>query len=461
MQEISGSIEQLMEMRRFVESGTTRSREFRRHHLQELRDVMLKYEEEIYSALRQDLGKSREEAYATEVGMVLGEIRTMLKNLRRWSAPQPVRTNLLNFPSSSTIIHDPLGVVLIIAPWNYPIQLLLLPLVGAIAGGNAVLLKPSEMAPACAAVVKKIVGEVFCRVHVSVVYGEGALVIPPLLREFRFDHVFFTGSPAVGKVIYELAAKKLVPVTLELGGKNPAVVEYDADIAIAAKRIALGKFINAGQTCAAPDYLLVHKTVKDAVIAQLMKWLDSFFGANPAESDSYGRIINDQRFQRLAAFLGEGRILYGGGHSSKDRYIAPTLMDGVSPDARIMQEEIFGPILPLFTFTDMYDAQELIARHPSPLSFYLFTKDTLRERLWMESVRFGGGCVNNTLWQLSNHHLPFGGVGASGMGAYHGKHSFDLFTHAKPVMKTPVWFDPKIKYPPFGGKLEWFKKMIR
>jgi aldehyde dehydrogenase (NAD+) len=461
MPEIEDSIEQLMEMRRFVDSGATSAYEFRRHHLEELRDVIVKYEEELFQALAQDLGKSREEAYATEVGMVLGEIRITLKNLRRWSATQPVRTNLLNFPSSSRIIRDPLGVVLIVAPWNYPVQLLLLPLVGAIAGGNVILLKPSEMAPACARVVKKIVDEAFCRAHVSVVCGDGAIIIPPLLHAFRFDHIFFTGSPGVGKIIYELAAKKLVPVTLELGGKNPAVVEHDADIATTAKRIVLGKFINAGQTCAAPDYLLVHADVRAALIKELKVCIERFFGTDPAESRSYGRIINNQRFDRLVRFLREGNILHGGDHSSQDRYIAPTLMDGVPSDSCLLREEIFGPILPVFTFTDMYEAQELIARNPSPLSFYLFTKSAALERLWIDSVRFGGGCVNNTLWQLSNHHLPFGGIGTSGMGAYHGKHSFGLFTHAKPVMKTPLWFDPGIKYPPFAGKLKWFRKMIR
>ena len=451
----------LLEMRRFADSGTARSYEFRRDHLQKLRDAVLKYEEEIFQALAQDLGKSREEAYATEVGMVLSEIRVALKNLRKWSAAQQVRTNLLNFPSSSWIIHDPLGVVLIVAPWNYPIQLSLLPLVGAIAGGNAILLKPSELAPGCADVVKKIIGEVFAREHVSVLCGEGALVIPPLLRGFRFDHIFFTGNPAVGRTIYELAAERLVPVTLELGGKNPVVVEKDADIATAARRIALGKFINAGQTCAAPDYLLVHADVRNALIKKLKECLNCFFGTNPAESHSYGRIVNSRQFDRLLGYLKDGTILHGGGYSPEERYFAPTLMDGVAHDSRMMQEEIFGPILPVFTFTDMYEAQDLIAQHPAPLSFYLFTQSPALERLWLNGVRFGGGCVNNTLWQLSNHHLPFGGIGNSGIGAYHGKHSFERFTHAKPLMKTPVWFDPGIKYPPFEGKLNWFRKMIR
>lgn len=452
---------QLLEMRRLVDSGATRSYAFRRKQLLALRDVILKYEGAIYHALFIDLRKGREETYATEIGLVLAEIRIALKNLRKWTTAERVRTNLLNFPSRSRIIRDPLGVVLIVAPWNYPLQLLLAPLVGAIAGGNAAMLKPSELAPTCSSLLEKMIREAFSPNHVSIETGDGSHVIPPMMHEFRFDHIFFTGSPAVGSTIYQLAARDLVPVTLELGGKNPAVVEKDAAIAKAAKRIALGKFINAGQTCAAPDYLLVHQDIKDAFVEKLKESLGQFFGSDPAESYSYGRIINDRRFEKLKTYLSEGRIIHGGAHSPEQRYIAPTLMEDVPLTSDMMREEIFGPILPIFTFGDMIGAQEIIARHPAPLSFYLFTQNRALERLWMESVRFGGGCVNNTLWQLSNHHLPFGGIGASGMGAYHGRHSFEAFTHAKPVMKTPVWFDPGIKYPPFDGKLRWFRKMIR
>jgi aldehyde dehydrogenase (NAD+) len=461
MPETTGTHRQLLGMRRYVESGCTRSLEFRRQHLLRLRDAILKYEDDIYLALHLDLHKSREEVYATEIGIVLAEIRIALKNLRRWTRDRSVRTNLLNFPSRSRVIRDPLGVVFIIAPWNYPVQLLLAPLVGAIAGGNAVVLKPSELAPATAALMEKMISGVFSPRHVSVVCGEGTRVIAPMMHEFRFDHVFFTGSTAVGNVIYQYAAKKLAPVTLELGGKNPAVVEKDADLAKAARRIALGKFLNAGQTCAAPDYLLLHSSIKDAFLNEFKRCLEEFFGGNPAESRSYGRIVNDRRFEKLTGYLNEGQVILGGGHSAKDRYIAPTVIEGVSLKSEMMREEIFGPILPVFTFGHMLEAKDLIAQNPSPLSFYLFTNNSALEKLWLDSVSFGGGCVNNTLWQLSNHHLPFGGIGSSGIGAYHGKHSFDLFTHAKPVMKTPLWFDPKIKYPPFEGKLKWFKKMIR
>jgi aldehyde dehydrogenase (NAD+) len=461
MPEVTDSHKLLPKMRRFVESGSTRSLLFRKQQLEKLRDAILKYEEDIYKALYQDLHKSREESYATEIGMVLAEIRVTLKNLHKWVGPSPVRTNLLNFPSRSAVIRDPLGVVLIIAPWNYPIQLLLVPLVGAIAGGNTVMLKPSELAPACSALMETMISEIFYSRHVAICGGDGAKVIPPMMCEFRFDHVFFTGSTAVGKVIYQLAAPKLVPVTLELGGKNPAVVEKDADLGTAARRIALGKFLNAGQTCAAPDYLLVHSSVREAFLDKLRECLEEFFGPDPAESRSYGRIINERRFQKLVGYLDEGKVILGGGHSKKDRYIAPTVLEGVSPESTMMRDEIFGPILPVFGFNDMLEAREIIDRNPAPLSFYLFTRNSAVEKLWLESIPFGGGCVNNALWQLSNPHLPFGGIGTSGMGAYHGKYSFDVFTHAKSVMKTPTWFDPAIKYPPFEGKLRWFKRMIR
>ena len=293
------AVKELLDMRRTVESGATRSYEYRRHQLVALRDAILQYEEEIYGALYSDLKKSREEAYATEIGMVLMEIRMALKNLRKWTEPVPAKTNLLNFPSSSKIIHDPLGVVFIIAPWNYPVQLLLLPLVGALAGGNTVMLKPSELAPACSALLVKMIREAFSPRHVSILTGDGANTIQPLMQVFRFDHVFYTGSTAVGHIIYQLAARQLVPVTLELGGKNPAVIEKDAHLATAAKRIALGKFLNAGQTCVAPDYLLVHASIKEAFLEKLRESITEFFGADPAQSSSYGRIIHEKRFDAL------------------------------------------------------------------------------------------------------------------------------------------------------------------
>jgi len=455
------AVKDLIEMRRSVETGDTLSIEFRKYLLISLRDSIIKYEEQIYEALYKDLKKSREEAYATEIGQLLSEIRITLKNIHKWSAPQPVKTNLLNFPSSSKIIRDPLGVVLIIAPWNYPFLLLLKPLIGAIAGGNTVMLKPSELASSSSSLLEKMIRETFSRRYVSIVCGDGRKTVQPLMEIFRFDHVFYTGSTSVGKIIYQLAAQRLTPVTLELGGKSPVVVEKDASIAIAAKRIALGKFINAGQTCVAPDYLLVHSSVKTRFLQKLQESIKNFYGPDPKESNSYGRIVNEKSFDRLMSYLDGVKILYGGIHERQTLFISPTIIEEMAPDAAIRQEEIFGPVLPVFTYENMNDALELIAENPSPLAFYVFTQDPNLAKSWINKMSFGGGCVNNTIWQLSNHHLPFGGIGCSGIGAYHGKQSFERFTHAKPVMSTPTWFDPGIKYPPFDGKLKWFKKMIR
>ena len=461
MRESLTAVQTLTEMRAYFNSGVTRSYAFRRYQLLLLRDAIRKYEKELYEALYQDLKKAPEEAYVTEIGMVQMEIRTALKNLRKWTRPARTTTNLLNLPSSSKIMHDPLGVVLIISPWNYPIQLLLLPLVGAIAGGNAVMLKPSELAPASATLVEKIIREIFLPDYISIVLGDGAELIGPMIRNFRFDHILYTGSTDVGKIIYQLAAEQLIPVTLELGGKNPAVIEKDADLRLAAKKIAMGKFLNAGQTCIAPDYLLVHSSIKEEFLKKLMETITDFYGNNPAVSSSYGRIINEKRFDVLVEYLSEGRIAFGGQYDRENLYIAPTILEDVFFDDGVMKQEIFGPLLPVFSYDTMEDALKLIAVNPSPLAFYLFTQNTKTEKNWLEAFAFGGGCVNNTLWQFTNHHLPFGGIGNSGIGAYHGKHSFYRFTHAKPIMKTPGWFDPSIKYPPYKGKMKWFKMLIR
>jgi aldehyde dehydrogenase (NAD+) len=461
MRETAAATHPLTAMRSYFNNGVTRPYAFRKKQLILLRNAILKYENEIYEALYRDLRKSPEEVYATEIGLVMMEIRVALKNLRRWTSPESVFTNLLNAPSRSRIFHDPLGVVLIVAPWNYPFQLLILPLVGAIAGGNTVMLKPSELAPATATVMEKMIREIFPPQYISIVTGEGASLIPPMIRYFRFDHIFYTGSSAVGRTIYQLAAEQLISVTLELGGKNPAVVEKDADLKLAARKIAVGKFLNAGQTCVAPDYLLVHSSVKEELLKYLQEAVLRFYGEDAAVSENYGRIINEKRFDQLSEYFSEGNIRFGGQHDRKNLYIAPTILDEISADAAMLEDEIFGPLLPVFTFDTMEEARNMIANNPEPLAFYLFTKDRATERAWIENLSFGGGCINNTLWHLSNHHLPFGGIGKSGIGAYHGKHSFYRFTHAKPVMKTPGWFDPAVKYPPFKGNMKWIKMLIR
>ena len=448
-------------MRAFFESGATQSYQFRKEQLTKLKKAILNYSDLLQQALYTDLKKSPEEAWITETGFVLSEISNALRNLQKWMAPETVSTNLLNLPSKSYLLTEPLGVVLIIAPWNYPFQLLFAPLVGAIAAGNSVVLKPSEFAPATGAVVKKIIDETFVSEYIFVAEGDGATVITALMDSFIFDHIFYTGSTAVGKIIYQAAAKNLVPVTLELGGKSPCVVEADADIAVAAKRIAMTKFSNAGQMCVAPDYLLVHETRKEALVAAFKKTLQQFFGDDPSQSDEYGRIINEKQFDRLATYLQQGNILAGGTTNRHQLYIAPTIMDAVKLDSPVMQEEIFGPILPIFTFTTMEQAKAIIARHKNPLAFYLFTSSNKKEQQWFRAIPFGGGCVNNAALHLTNHSLPFGGRGFSGTGQYHGKFSYETFSHKKGIMKTPTWIDPSAKYPPFKGKLKLFKWLVK
>lgn len=454
-------ISSLENMRRHFNSGITRPYAFRKEQLKKFRASILQHEQELYDALYADLKKSPEESWVTETGLVISELNAAIKHLRDWMEPERVATNLLNLPSRSRIMREPLGVVLIIGPWNYPVQLLLNPLIGAIAAGNCVVLKPSEFAPASDAVMKKIIEDVFPKEYILYVQGDGATVIPAMMNNFSFDHVFYTGSTTVGKIIYKMAAEKLVPVTLELGGKSPCVVESDANINVAARRIAIAKFSNAGQMCVAPDYLLVHNSVKDKMIEALKKTADHFFTTNPQESYNYGRMINEKQYNRVAGYLSSGTIMYGGKTDKDKLYISPTIITDIPDNASIMNEEIFGPVLPIIPFNTMEEAKAVIARHPNPLAFYIYTSSSSKEKEWLQAVPAGGCCVNNSSWHLTNHHLPFGGRGFSGTGNYHGKYSFDTFSHKKAVMKTPTWFDPSIKYPPFKGKLKLFKWVIR
>jgi len=454
-------ISSLEKMRQFFNGGSTRPFAFRKEQLKKLKASILNHEQDLYDALYADLKKSPEEVWATETGLVLAELNAAIKNLRNWMQPEGVTTNLLNLPSRSKILKEPLGVVLIIGPWNYPFQLLINPLIGAIAAGNCVVLKPSEFAPATDAVMKKIIEKVFSDEYILYVQGDGAAVIPEMMNNFSFDHIFYTGSTAVGKIIYKMAAERLVPVTLELGGKSPCVVEADANIKVAARRIAMTKFSNAGQMCVAPDYLLVHNSVKDKLVEALKDSALKFFSDKPEESYSYGKIINEKQFNRIAGYLSQGKIAYGGRTDKEKLFIEPTILTDISMTGSIMKEEIFGPILPVIPYNTMEEARQIIQNNPNPLSFYIYTSSSKKEREWLEAVPAGGSCVNNSSWHLTNHHLPFGGRGFSGTGCYHGKYSFETFSHKKAVMKTPTWFDPNIKYPPFKGKLKLFKWVIR
>lgn len=448
----------LTNMRNYYESGATRSYKHRRQLLKAFKKAVLDHQEEINNALYADLKKVREETWVTETGLLLQEINYTLRHLKQWMLPERVSTNLLNLPSSSYLYPSPKGVVLIIGPWNFPLQLLLIPLVGAIAAGNVAVIKPSEYAPATAQIIKKIFDAVFDARQVLTVLGDGAEVVPAMMRDFRFDHIFYTGSIPVGKSIYEMAARDLIPVTLELGGKDPCVVEKDANLQVAARRITVGKFTNAGQMCVSPDYLLVHASVRDKLVDLIIKNIASFYSAN--DQYGYGKIINEKRFNKLVSYLHEGRVIHGGKHDVASLYIEPTIMDNVSPDADVMREEIFGPILPVFTFNTPEEAITIIQRNPTPLSFYVFSGSDSRQKWWIARVQFGSGCINNTAWQFTNHHLPFGGIGYSGFGGYHGKYTFEVFTHKKAVMKTPVWFDPALKYPPLKGKLNLLKRIV-
>ena len=450
----------LGKLKNYYNSHATKPYAFRKKQLQLLKQILLDNEKEIEQALYADLKKNAEETYATETGLVLAEINVALKNLRSWMQPISAGTNLVNLPSTSKIYRDPLGVVLIISPWNYPLQLLLIPLVGAIAGGNCVVLKPSEFSPATTALIEKMITENFSEEYIKVVIGDGAEVVPAMMKNFRFDHVFYTGSIPVGKMIYQMAAEKLVPVTLELGGKSPAIVCADADINVAVKRIGFGKFINAGQTCIAPDYVLVHNNVKEKFVNKLKETVLKFYSDDAANNYNYGKIINEKRFDTLIKYLADGKIVTGGDHDRGKLFIAPTILENVSPDSAIMHEEIFGPILPVIGFNTTKEAMDIVQQNETPLAFYLFSNNKNEEKEWMQTS-FGGGCINNADWHFTNHHLPFGGVGNSGLGAYHGKYTFDTFTRLKPVMKTPNWFDPSFKYPPLKGRLKLFKWFIR
>jgi aldehyde dehydrogenase (NAD+) len=451
---------QLEALRQYFQSGATQPFEFRLLQLKRLKQMVLDNEQALYKALHADLKKTDEDAWATEIGFFLSELNYTIEHLKGWMQPKSVPTNLVNLPSSSFTIQEPLGVVCIIAPWNYPFQLLFTPLIGAIAGGNCAVLKPSEFAPATAAVMGKMIADLFPNNYMLYLEGEGATVLPPLLTENRFDHIFYTGSTMVGKIIYKLAAEQLVPVTLELGGKSPAVICDDANLRVAARRLANPKFSNCGQMCIAPDFILVPHALKDALIKELIIALQAFYGADAENSEHYGKIINDKQWLRLTSYLGDGEIVYGGKSNREKLFIEPTIMVDVQPDAKIMQEEIFGPILPVLTYATKEEALAIIQKNPNPLAFYVFTENKNDEAYWLTNVPSGGACVNNATMHITNHELPFGGRGFSGTGGYHGKLSFDTFTHTKSVLKTPTWIDPSFKYPPYKGKGWLIKRLI-
>lgn len=443
-------------LKSYYKAGNTRKITERLSLLKKLKDTILSKEEEITEALYKDLRKSSQETLITEIGLVIKEINHHIKHLKKWSKTRRVKTPLYLLPSSSFLKHEPMGVVLVIAPWNYPFQLLMNPLVGAISAGNSVMLKPSEFCIHTNAVMDSIVKEVFNPGHVSMVHG-GKETNQALLAE-KFDMIFFTGSPRLGKIVMKAAAENLTPVVLELGGKSPCIVDESANIDLAAKRIAWGKTVNLGQTCIAPDYLLVHASIKEELQKKIVYHWKELFGKEAQESPFLSRMITHDAFDRVTGYLSQGNIIYGGKTDREDKYISPTLMDQIDISAPIMEDEIFGPILPILTFEKLEEAIELINAKEKPLAYYYFGDSKLAKDL-LDKNTSGGACINDTLIHISNHGLPFGGVGNSGLGKYHGKSSFESFSHSRAIMKSPTWVDLPFRYPPFKH-FSWVKKLL-
>ena len=446
--------------REFFNSGATLPVEGRKVALHRLLNAVTAREAEILAALQQDLGKAPMEGYLTEVGIVKAELRTALKHLNGWARPRVVPTPLTLLPAVSKIYPEPYGVVLVQSPWNYPFQLCIAPVAGALAAGNCVMIKPSSSSPATAAVIEKLIGDVFEERYVHVLKAGGDSH-EEILAE-AYDYIIFTGSQRVGRVVMEAAAKHLTPVTLELGGKSPCIVEESADIPLAAKRVAFGKFLNAGQTCVAPDHVLVQRSVKDAFVRELTEAILSLYGPNPLQSPDLPKIINAHHFKRLVGLIEGQKVAAGGVWDEEKRKIAPTVLVDVTDDAPVMQDEIFGPVLPVLTFDTLQEVVERQQALPKPLALYLFTRNPVAERKVTSKISYGGGCINDTVMHLANDNLPFGGVGASGMGAYHGKASFETFSHYKSVLKKANILDLPQRYAPYTQEaFAFIKKFMK
>lgn len=433
--------------RQFFDSGKTRNIAFRLAALDRLAAAIKKYQPQIEAALQADLNKSATEAYMTEIGMTLSELSYVRKHLSGWSRDQAVLTPLAQFHAKSFIRFEPYGVTLIMSPWNYPFMLCMEPLIGAVAAGNCCIIKPSAYAPEVSMVINALITEVFPAKYIAVVEG-GREANQELLRQ-RFDYIFFTGSVAVATDVMAAATRHLTPLTLELGGKSPCIVDATAKLDQAAKRLVFGKFLNSGQTCVAPDYLLVEASVRDEFVGCIIKWLHRMLGDNPITHPDYPRMVNRKHYQRVLALIAGEQYVEGGFGNPETLQIAPTVLTGVTWDSPVMQEEIFGPVLPILTFTNINEVIKRLKQHEKPLALYLFTKDVLTERRILREISFGGGCINDTVMHLATSRMGFGGVGQSGMGSYHGKKSFDTFSHQKSILKKYTWLDLPIRYYPF------------
>ncbi|PTF22964.1 aldehyde dehydrogenase [Staphylococcus cohnii] len=443
--------------KQYFNTHETKSLKFRKKQLKQLSKSIKSYESELLEAFQEDLGKNKVEAYATEIGFTLKNIKSARKELKNWAKTKQVNTPLFMFPTKSYIMKEPYGTVLIIGPFNYPFQLLIEPLIGAIAAGNTVILKPSEFTPNVSGVIQQIIADAFDPEYINIIQGNADTT--QTLLQFPFDYIFFTGSEQVGRVVYGAASKNLTPVTLELGGKSPAIIDESANIKVASERICFGKFTNAGQTCVAPDYLLVNRKVKDELICALKKTITEFYGTNIQDSPDYGRIVNQKHYHRLNELLNihYPEITFGGQTDINENFIAPTILEGTTFDSKIMENEIFGPILPIIAYDDFDEAIDLIRTKPKPLSLYLFSEDENSSERILNELSFGGGAINDTLMHLANPNLPFGGVGASGIGKYHGKYSFDTFSHDKSYIFKSTRLESSLLFPPYKGKFKYIK----
>lgn len=436
----------------YFRSGATLDVRTRKANLVAFEKAVLKWEKPLCEALWKDLHKSYEESYIAEVSILLGEIRTHIRNVGKWTRPQRRPTPMKLFPSRSKIISEPLGTALIISPWNYPVQLLLTPLVGVISSGCTAVLKPSPYVPEVSDVIEKMIRDTFPEEYVAVVQGDRD--VNTALLEQRWDMIFFTGSPSFGRAVMAAAAKNLTPVVLELGGKSPCIIDKDADIKVAAKRVAWGKSLNAGQTCIAPDYLMLHKNIKDKFLSELEKAFRELLGDDPQKSEHFVRIVNDAAFERLKGYLADGEVVFGGKTDKSERYFSPTVLDHVSPDSPVMQEEIFGPIFPVQTFSSLDEVIRFVSMREKPLALYYFGSQGDKV---LKHTTSGGSCINDVIMHIANENVPFGGVGMSGMGSYHHKRTFDVFTHYRSVISTPTWIDLPFRYMPYM----WFNAVKR
>jgi aldehyde dehydrogenase (NAD+) len=451
-------VDLISRQRQFFLSGKTKEIQFRKEQLKILRDLITVNEAEIYKALEKDFRKPAFETFLSENGYMVVEINQFIKKLKKWTRPRRLPSNLLNFPSTSFLMYEPYGVSLIIAPWNYPFQLAIGPLVGAMAAGNCAILKPSELTPATSALMCRLINYNFPDDYIHVIEGD-AKITQSLLKE-KFDYIFFTGGTRVGKVIAEAAAKNLTPVTLELGGKSPCFVDGSMNMKLAARRIVWGKFLNGGQTCVAPDYIYVHEKFENDLLESLKEEITFRFGTEPEKSEDMARIINLNHFNRLKSLIMPGKVFYGGQFNEKELYIAPTILNDINWDDAVMKEEIFGPILPILSYSDIEEVVQDFKVKDKPLALYIFSNRKVYIKKLLQELSFGGGAINDTVIHYGNPYIPFGGVGQSGYGAYHGKHSIETFSHKKGILRKGNWLDIPLRYPPYKNKIKWLKRMF-